>query len=350
MTPKAFARSTASLGFVHNKLDRQANRRDDEAYLATLAALPSARTLGVIGDAVVLKRTAGAGLGDGRDPWFGLEEAGQLGRSGERAFLGEDTRGPVFATLIEREAEALLADHAELALSNLRQVAVDGSVSSDDLGSLAEGKALLFWHAKHRFCANCSKPTLASAGGWRRECSACGTHHFPRTDPVVIMLAIDGDRCLLGRQPRFPVGMYSCLAGFLEPGETIEDAVRREIAEEAGIATGIVTYLGSQTLALSGLVDDRLRGRGGFDRDHGRPPGARRRAVVHPGRGQGHAGGPPPRGDYLSGPDGDRPSYRSGLGERLTRRRWRPRRFIGSICPNCSPSTVMYDAELEAER
>ena len=246
MTPTAFARSSASLGFVHNKLDRQANRRDDEAYIATLAALPSARTLGVIGETVVLKRTATAGAREGRDPWFGLNEAGRLGRSRERAFLGEDTRGPVFATLIDTEAETLLADHAELAVANLRQVAVDGSVPADDLGPLAEGKALLFWHAHHRFCSNCSMPTVASAGGWRRECASCGTHHFPRTDPVVIMLAIDGERCLLGRQPRFPAGMYSCLAGFLEPGETIEAAVRREIAEEAGIATGVVTYLGSQ--------------------------------------------------------------------------------------------------------
>ena len=246
MTPTAFSKSTATLGFVHNRLDRRANRRDDEGYLADLAALPSARTLGVAGDAVVLRRTAGAGAGEGPDPWFGLAEAEHLGQARERAFLGEDARGPVFATLIEAEPEMLLAEHAELALFNLRQVAVDGSVSAEDLGALAQGKALLFWHAKHRFCANCSKPTVASAGGWRRECSACGTHHFPRTDPVVIMLAIDGERCLLGRQPRFPAGMYSCLAGFLEPGETIEDAVRREIAEEAGIATGPVTYLGSQ--------------------------------------------------------------------------------------------------------
>ena len=244
MTPTAFSTSSASLGFVHNRLDRQANRRDDEAYLADLASLPSARTLGVIGDAVVLRRTAGAG--EGLDPWFGLEEAGHLGHARERAFLGEDRRGPVFATLIEAEAETLLAERTELALFNLRQVAVDGSVSPEDLGAMAEGKALLFWHAKHRFCANCSRPTVASASGWRRECSACGTHHFPRTDPVVIMLATDGERCLLGRQPRFPAGMYSCLAGFLEPGETIEAAVRREIAEEAGIATGPVTYLGSQ--------------------------------------------------------------------------------------------------------
>ena len=243
MTPTAFSTTTASLGFVHNRLDRQANRRDDESYLAGLASLPSARTLGVIGDAVVLRRPAGAG---GGDPWFGLSEAERLGHPVERAFLGEDARGPVFATQIEAEAEVLLAGRPALALFNLRQLALDGSVSFDDLGAMAEGKALLFWHAKHRFCANCGMPTVASAGGWRRECPSCGTHHFPRTDPVVIMLAIDGERCLLGRQPRFPAGMYSCLAGFLEPGETIEAAVRREIAEEAGIATGTVTYLGSQ--------------------------------------------------------------------------------------------------------
>ena len=83
-------------------------------------------------------------------------------------------------------------------------------------------------------------------GGYRRDCPACGAEHFPRTDPVVIMLAIDGDRCLLGRQARFAPGMYSCLAGFVEPGETIEDAVRRETQEEAGITIGRVRYYSSQ--------------------------------------------------------------------------------------------------------
>jgi NAD+ diphosphatase len=83
-------------------------------------------------------------------------------------------------------------------------------------------------------------------GGYRRDCPACGAEHFPRTDPVVIMLAIDGERCLLGRQARFAPAMYSCLAGFVEPGETIEDAVRRETAEEAGIAVGRVRYHASQ--------------------------------------------------------------------------------------------------------
>jgi NAD+ diphosphatase len=105
---------------------------------------------------------------------------------------------------------------------------------------------MLDWHQRHRFCANCGERSRVSSAGWRRDCAACGAQHFPRVDPVVIMLAVDGDRCLLGRQPRFAVGMYSALAGFLEPGETIESAVRREIMEEAGISCGEVTYFASQ--------------------------------------------------------------------------------------------------------
>ena len=238
MTPKAFARSAATLGFAHIALDRLANRRDDQAFLTDQSAHPAARTLAILGDQAAMK--------PGSDLWFGLAEAEALGPVAARAFLGRDTRGPAFATLIDGDPERFAASGAELALFNLRQVANDGSVSPADLGALAEGKALVGWHASHRFCGRCGTQTLPSLSGWRRECPDCGLHHFPRTDPVVIMLATDGDRCLLGRQPRFPAAMYSCLAGFLEPGETIEDAVRREIGEEAGIACGAVTYLGSQ--------------------------------------------------------------------------------------------------------
>jgi len=114
------------------------------------------------------------------------------------------------------------------------------------VGELGCAKATLDWHNRHRFCANCGQPTEAAAGGWRRDCGHCNAQHFPRVDPVVIMLAIDGDRCLMGRQARFPDKMYSALAGFLEPGETAEDAVRREIREEAGIACSHVRYFASQ--------------------------------------------------------------------------------------------------------
>jgi NAD+ diphosphatase len=105
---------------------------------------------------------------------------------------------------------------------------------------------MLHWHARHRFCANCGAPTAVVQGGWRRDCAACAAEHFPRTDPVVIMLATADDQCLLGRSRRFVPHMWSCLAGFVEPGETIEQAVRRETQEEAGITCGRVSYFASQ--------------------------------------------------------------------------------------------------------
>ncbi len=242
MTPSDFAKSAATLGFAHNALDRLANAREDDAFQAEVAAAPTARTLAVLGDSVALKRGRGGTL----DLWFGFGELAMLGRPGQRVFLGRDARGPAFAVAVESDREDPLQGREDLALLNLRQAAAEGSISPSDLGALAEGKSLLSWHAGHRFCGRCGTETASSLSGWKRVCPGCGLHHFPRTDPVVIMLAIDGDRCLLGRQPRFPAGMYSCLAGFLEPGETIEEAVRREIGEEAGLRCGEVTYLGSQ--------------------------------------------------------------------------------------------------------
>jgi NAD+ diphosphatase len=119
-------------------------------------------------------------------------------------------------------------------------------VSPDQLAGIAMAKSMVSWHQRHGFCANCGTRTAMREGGWKRECPNCKTEHFPRTDPVVITLVAHGDKCLLGRQSRFPPGMYSCLAGFVEAAETIEDAVRREIREEAGIVTSRVAYMASQ--------------------------------------------------------------------------------------------------------
>jgi NAD+ diphosphatase len=105
---------------------------------------------------------------------------------------------------------------------------------------------MLHWHARHRYCSNCGAATRSVDGGWRRDCPQCQAQHFPRTDPVAIMLAVDGERCLLGRSYRFVPNMWSCLAGFVEPGEAIEDAVRRETREETGIECGRVSYFRSQ--------------------------------------------------------------------------------------------------------
>ena len=119
-------------------------------------------------------------------------------------------------------------------------------LSAPDAELAATAKALLGWHATHRFCARCGERTGMEAAGWQRACAACGARHFPRTDPVVIMLITHGNSVLIGRSPGWPEGIYSLLAGFVEPGETLEAAVRREVLEEAGVVVGDVAYLSSQ--------------------------------------------------------------------------------------------------------
>lgn len=119
-------------------------------------------------------------------------------------------------------------------------------LSARDAELIATAKAVGSWHETHGFCARCGEKSQISMAGWQRDCAACGGHHFPRTDPVVIMLITHGNSVLMGRSPGWPDGMYSCLAGFVEPGETIEAAVRRETFEEAGIDVGAVEYLSSQ--------------------------------------------------------------------------------------------------------
>lgn len=110
----------------------------------------------------------------------------------------------------------------------------------------ATSRAILTWHSTHQFCAKCGAASAMAEAGWQRDCKACDAHHFPRTDPVVIMLITHGDSVLVGRSPGWPEGMYSLLAGFVEPGETIEAAVRREVFEESGVHVGRVDYLASQ--------------------------------------------------------------------------------------------------------
>ena len=121
-----------------------------------------------------------------------------------------------------------------------------GELTTGDAADAAAAKGCLEWHRTHRFCARCGKPSEPDQAGWRRRCPSCGGMHFPRTDPVVIMLILHGDRALVGRQAVWPPTMYSLLAGFMEPGETIEAAVRRETLEEAGVPVGRVRYAACQ--------------------------------------------------------------------------------------------------------
>lgn len=119
-------------------------------------------------------------------------------------------------------------------------------LSPPDLAIYGGARSLVDWHARHRFCARCGSPTKPAKGGWQRSCDNCEAQHFPRTDPVTIMLVENEGRLLLGRQPRFPPRSFSALAGFVEPGETIEEAVAREVWEEAGLRVRDVEYIATQ--------------------------------------------------------------------------------------------------------
>lgn len=131
-------------------------------------------------------------------------------------------------------------------LVDLRTLARQGALTPEELTLAAQARALIAWHGTQRCCGRCGARTEARDGGWRRDCWSCGQMHFPRSDPAVIMAITHGDRCLLGHEPRFTENMYSVLAGFIEPGDDIETAVRREIFEEAGIRVGRVEYVASQ--------------------------------------------------------------------------------------------------------
>jgi NAD+ diphosphatase len=241
MSPRPDLGPKPRLGYTESLISRAAELRTDAPALAALENDSRARAYVVGGELVVLKRAADIG-----DPLFTLAETRQLGTAAEIVFLGLIEGAPRFAVALDpATAEALKARDGFL-VTDLRSIAVRGFVPADHLPPLAEGKALLNWHGRHRFCSNCGAATNVVEAGWRRDCPSCHAQHFPRTDPVAIMLPVAGERCVLGRSHRFQPGMWSCLAGFVEPGEAIEDAVRRETREEAGIICGRVSYFASQ--------------------------------------------------------------------------------------------------------
>ena len=241
MSPRPDLGPKPRLGYAASSIERATERRADAAALAALENERHARAYLVASEQVILKNTAAVA-----DPLFTFPEARALARATEIVFLGFCGSAPRFAIALEPSVAETLKMRDEFVLADLRSIAVRGLVEADHLSALAEGKALLNWHGRHRCCSTCGAATVVVEGGWRRDCPSCKAQHFPRTDPVVIMLAVEGERCVLGRSYRFQAGMWSCLAGFVEPGEAIEDAVRRETREEAGIICGRVRYFASQ--------------------------------------------------------------------------------------------------------
>jgi len=233
-------KTPGTLGFALGDYDRAQHLRDTAADQARLMADPRARTFVFCGEVPLIKD------GDPLDPLFAMQGYPGQGSAQRPIFLGLDDGAPRFAVEVPASlADTLKTDEA-LKLIDLRTIAVQALFDGRVTAAFATAKALMFWHRTHAFCSQCGKPSEPAKAGWQRNCPHCGAQHFPRTDPVVIMLAVDGERCLLGRQGRFPPGWYSCLAGFVEPGETIEAAVRREIQEETAVLTGAVDYLFSQ--------------------------------------------------------------------------------------------------------
>jgi NAD+ diphosphatase len=229
--------------FTGGELDRAAEHRGDAAWLAAQAADPAARAVLAGDDGIHL-------TGDDRlalVPLTALDAP-------EPLLLGLDAAGPVFAVDAEPDGgpRPVIAGRGEgppRAGTGTRPIGLRGAaavLSPADAGLAAHAAALLNWHRRHRHCSVCGAPTTMAEGGILRTCPRCGAQHHPRTDPVVIMLIVDGDRVLLGRQPTWPHGRYSALAGFVEPGESLEEAVAREVREEAGVEVGQPRYIASQ--------------------------------------------------------------------------------------------------------
>ncbi|MEP1767979.1 MAG: NAD(+) diphosphatase [Sulfitobacter sp.] len=242
--------------FGGSGLDRAGDVRGNPEALAEMAADPAARAIVFWRGKPLISSEAPSGLIRLELDHKALDDAAEA-----PILLGREDGAPVFAVdlsawtpedLDESSLGGFLDPSEQqhpalpdwMAFAELRRVMT--WLTPRDAELAASGKAVFGWHKGHRFCASCGAETVIAQGGWQRSCPACGASHFPRTDPVVIMLITHGNSVLVGRSPGWPQGMYSLLAGFVEPGETLEAAVRREVFEEAGVKVGDVGYLASQ--------------------------------------------------------------------------------------------------------
>ncbi len=216
------------IAFTGHALDRADNIRADPARLAELRA----------GGAALMLQL------DGLSPIYSDNHTLQfaplaVGEERELVFLGLSDGAPLFVAVPG-------AGDIRPAYEQRAHWAALGRLPPRELALYGGARSIADWHARHRFCAKCGQPTAPAKGGWQRNCGACKAEHFPRTDPVAIMLVEHDGALLLGRNARFPPRSYSALAGFVEPGESVEEAVAREVFEEAGVRVADVRYIASQ--------------------------------------------------------------------------------------------------------
>ena len=230
--------------FAGNPLNRASDRRGDTAWIAAKLDDPDSMAVAVW-NGQLLVESAGKD-GDLRIAYLRAGMARELSGGDERLlFLGLWKDTAVFAIDFEGSADPAAGPLDGLGeFQDLRAIAM--RVPAADAAILATARGVFEWRRRHRFCSACGEPSLVAEAGWKRVCPACKVEHFPRTDPVVIMLPVRGESCLLGRQAIWPKGMYSALAGFLEPGESIEEACAREVMEEAALTAVTVRYHSTQ--------------------------------------------------------------------------------------------------------
>ena len=236
--------------------DRCADLRNDAAALAAMRADPATRVL-----PLWRGRPLVAGEGRGQAGWLDPGHPMLRDADPDWIFLGRHAGVARFAADLAHWTPEALDDGAMLAFLDPNEYphpAVPGDhvfaelrglltrLDPVDAAMAATARGLFNWHGSHRFCSACGQPSAVTQAGWQRRCGACNASHFPRTDPVVIMLVLNGNRALLGRSPGWPQGMYSALAGFVEPGEAPEAAVKREVFEETGIRAHTVRYVAAQ--------------------------------------------------------------------------------------------------------
>jgi NAD+ diphosphatase len=226
---------------------RASEKRTDTAFLSAARDSADARVLGLFDLKVPIIPSEDGSTA--RIRWLTFHAVGTIAKPVDVVFLGESDAGaPLFACNFSplQLSRAPAIAEAMKPLVDLRSLAIQGVLSEGELLLVSQVRSLMTWHAVNRCCARCGGLMRFADGGWRKHCGACGQDAYPRMDPAVIMLITKGGRCLLGHEHRFPEKMYSTLAGYVEPGDDIEHAVRREIKEEAGIDVGEVRYVASQ--------------------------------------------------------------------------------------------------------